>query len=133
MKRIYCDSFLQVPQNTIGVYFLRNKEGKILYIGKSKNIRKRIEYHLHPANNSAKVEYILEKLKSEHYHDFFYISYSSIFQAEKKEEMFIKRMNPIFNVQYSKHSPELMELMSKADNIFFNQNCQHIEKLRFLL
>ena len=40
--------------DTIGVYYMHNKEGKIIYIGKSKNIKKRINQHFTKKNKKAK-------------------------------------------------------------------------------
>ena len=35
-----------IRKNLIGVYYFISQEGKILYIGKSKNIKQRIQQHL---------------------------------------------------------------------------------------
>ncbi|HSM64065.1 MAG TPA: exonuclease domain-containing protein [Gillisia sp.] len=43
----------ELPSVT-GVYYLHNKEGEIIYIGKSKNIRKRINQHFTNDNHKAK-------------------------------------------------------------------------------
>lgn len=51
----------ELPTET-GVYYLHNKEGKILYIGKSKNIKKRVLTHL--TNKSRKAEKIQKAIHS---------------------------------------------------------------------
>ena len=43
----------QAPSE-IGVYYLRNREGKLIYIGKSKNIKKRLNQHFTGQDRKSK-------------------------------------------------------------------------------
>ena len=50
-----------LPKST-GVYYMHNKEGKIIYIGKSKNIKKRINQHF--SNNHKKSKALQKEIES---------------------------------------------------------------------
>lgn len=81
----------ELPEST-GVYFLRNKEESLIYVGKSKNIRKRIMQHL--SNDRRKKG--MKMANSIHH-----ISYEhtgSELVALLLESAEIKRHKPLFNV-----------------------------------
>lgn len=50
-----------LPKST-GVYYMHNKEGKIIYIGKSKNIKKRVNQHF--SNNNKKSKALQKEIDS---------------------------------------------------------------------
>ncbi|WP_136481361.1 exonuclease domain-containing protein [Cognatitamlana onchidii] len=73
-----------------GVYYIHNEEGDIIYIGKSKNIKKRINQHFTGTN--AKSKKIQAKVASVTYE-----STGSELVALLKESEEIKRVKPIYN------------------------------------
>lgn len=79
----------QLPSIT-GVYYIHDENGDIIYIGKSKNIKHRINQHL--TNDSAKSKKIQLLIKSVTYE-----ATGSELVALLKESEEIKRNKPIFN------------------------------------
>lgn len=80
-----------LPQNA-GVYYFKNKIGKVIYIGKAKNIKKRVISHF--SNNKP------SKQKQEFLREIFDITYKvldSEFLATLFESIEIKRIWPIYN------------------------------------
>ena len=78
-----------LPSDT-GVYYIHNTEGEIIYIGKSKNIRKRIIQHFTGKNSKSKK---IQKLVS----TVTYEKTGSELAALLKESAEIKANKPIFN------------------------------------
>lgn len=76
--------------NTIGVYYMHDKEGKIIYTGKSKNIKKRVNQHF--SNNNKKSR----ALQKEVDRISFEITGSEMI-ALLKENHEIKRQKPKYN------------------------------------
>ncbi len=79
----------KMPEAT-GVYFMHNANGEIIYIGKSKNIKKRINQHF--TNTSQKSKKI-----QLHVFDVSYETTGSELVALLKESAAIKVNKPIFN------------------------------------
>ena len=79
----------ELPSDT-GVYYIHNANGEIIYIGKSKNIRKRIIQHFTGTNSKSKK---IQKLVS----TVTYEKTGSELAALLKESAEIKKNKPIFN------------------------------------
>ncbi|MUU76862.1 exonuclease domain-containing protein [Winogradskyella endarachnes] len=79
----------EMPSDT-GVYYIHNADGEIIYIGKSKNIRKRIIQHFTGTNSKSKK---IQKLVS----TVTYEKTGSELAALLKESAEIKKNKPIFN------------------------------------
>ncbi|NRD21165.1 GIY-YIG nuclease family protein [Winogradskyella eckloniae] len=79
----------ELPADT-GVYYIHNADGDIIYIGKSKNIRKRIIQHFTGTNSKSKK---IQKLVS----TVTYEKTGSELAALLKESAEIKKNKPIFN------------------------------------
>ncbi|WP_299111179.1 exonuclease domain-containing protein [uncultured Winogradskyella sp.] len=79
----------ELPSHT-GVYYIHNVDGDIIYIGKSKNIRKRIVQHFTGTNSKSKK---IQKLVS----TVTYEKTGSELAALLKESAEIKKNKPIFN------------------------------------
>ena len=47
-------ALIEQAPSEIGVYYLRNQEGKLIYIGKSKNIKKRLTQHFTGQDRKSK-------------------------------------------------------------------------------
>lgn len=55
------DEFLALPERP-GVYYLLNEKGKAIYIGKAKNIRKRVKQHFTTHSDSAKSQAFMREI-----------------------------------------------------------------------
>lgn len=78
-----------LPAET-GVYYIHNKQGDIIYIGKSSNIKKRVNQHFTGTNSkSKKIQLQVERVT--------YERTGSELIALLKESEEIKRNKPIFN------------------------------------
>jgi len=83
------ETFAALPEQT-GVYFMHNEEGKVIYVGKAKEIKTRISGHF--ADNSPK------KIKfKNHIHDISYQLTGTEFLALLVEAAEIKNHFPEFN------------------------------------
>jgi len=82
-----------VPTNP-GVYLMLDKDGKIIYVGKAKNLKNRLRsYFFNLANRTAKVMAMLE-----HVDDFRYIICASEVDALMTENNLIKKHKPRYNI-----------------------------------
>jgi len=83
----------QAPSNP-GVYFMKNAKGKIIYVGKAKNLRKRLSsYFVKKHNHDVKTAALIQTIK-----DFQIIITSSDHEAFILESNLIKEHNPKYNV-----------------------------------
>ncbi len=77
-----------------GVYLMKNKTGKIIYVGKAKALKNRVSsYFGSPHNHTAKVRSMVE-----HVADFDFIICGSEFEALVLECSLIKRYSPKYNI-----------------------------------
>lgn len=77
-----------------GCYIMRNKQGEIIYIGKAKNLRKRVtSYFRKNADHLPKVEKMVS-----HVYDYDYIVTDSEFEALVLECSLIKQNSPKYNI-----------------------------------
>ena len=79
-----------LPQ-TPGVYYFHNEEGKLIYVGKSNNIRKRIIQHLANESTNKAIE-MKSKLVSIHYQETGSELIALLLESDE-----IKKHKPIFN------------------------------------
>ncbi|HSC52178.1 MAG TPA: exonuclease domain-containing protein [Phnomibacter sp.] len=92
-----------------GVYYFKDKQGKIVYVGKAKNLKYRVRSHF--ANNSS------SKRKQDFIRNIFNISYQpciSEIHALVLEEQEIKRLWPLYNRSQKRYS-QLFGLYSIED------------------
>ncbi len=81
-----------LPQ-TPGVYLMKNTHGQIIYVGKAKKLRNRVQsYFRNSKNHSPKVEKLVKHLK-----DFDYILTDTEFEALMLECRLIKEIQPMYN------------------------------------
>lgn len=85
----HIDIIADLPAIT-GVYYIHNENGDIIYIGKSNNIKKRINQHFTATNQKSK------KIQAQ-VHSVTYEATGSELVALLKESEEIKRIKPIFN------------------------------------
>jgi excinuclease ABC subunit C len=73
-----------------GIYLFKDKEGKVLYVGKAKNLKKRLQQYL--LSDSLKIKKLLSAAK-----DIEIIETKNEVEAIFKESDLIKKLNPPFN------------------------------------
>ncbi len=91
----HIDIIEQIPSVT-GVYYIHNADGEIIYIGKSNNIKKRINQHF--TNTSQKSKKIQQQVSTVTYE-----ATGSELVALLKESEEIKRLKPIYNRALRRH------------------------------
>jgi excinuclease ABC subunit C len=83
----------QIPHNP-GVYLMKNAKGKIIYVGKAKDLKKRLSsYFVKKNNHDVKTAALIQTIK-----DFQIIITSSDHEAFILESNLIKEHNPKYNV-----------------------------------
>jgi DNA polymerase-3 subunit epsilon len=93
-----------------GVYYFKNKQGKVIYVGKAKNIKKRVVSHF--ANNKP------SKQKQAFLRDIYDVSFKEMdteFLAALFETIEIKRIWPIYN-KSQKHYEHQYGIFMFEDN-----------------
>ncbi len=81
-----------LPDNP-GCYLMKNKEGTVIYVGKAKNLKKRVTSYFLP-NRNAKTAALVEKIAK-----IDYIITGNEYEALVLENNLIKKYNP--SLQYS--------------------------------
>lgn len=82
-----------LPQNP-GVYIMKNEQGKIIYIGKAKNLKKRVvQYFQKSASHTSKVKKMVQNI-----HTFEYIITDNELEALILECNLIKQNRPKYNI-----------------------------------
>lgn len=86
------DKIKNLP-STPGVYLMKDSQGAIIYVGKSKNLKSRVQSYFYQSKaHSRKVEKLVKTLK-----DFDYIETDTEFEAFMLECHLIKELKPYFN------------------------------------
>src|SRR5919205_1082550 len=94
----------QIPQNS-GIYLMKDNEGKIIYIGKAKNLYKRVSSYFlkqdynnndnnYQYNNNWKTSRLVRKVS-----DIDFIVTDNEIEAFLLESNLIKRYRPVFNIE----------------------------------
>ncbi len=85
---------LAVLTSRPGVYLMKNREGKIIYVGKAKNLKNRVSsYFTGVKSHTAKVMAMVEKVA-----DFDYICVNTEMEALILENNLIKEHSPKYNI-----------------------------------
>ncbi len=88
------DIIKQAPENT-GVYIFKDKKGKTLYIGKAKNLKKRLlSYINYKKSQTTQIFFLLREAK-----DFDYFITKSEREALLLENSLIKQKKPKYNIK----------------------------------
>ncbi len=77
-----------------GVYLMKNTDGKIIYVGKSKCLKNRVSSYFHSTNLNIKTQGLVENI-----YDFEIIVTQSEKEALVLENELIKRHNPKYNIK----------------------------------
>ena len=80
-----------LPQNP-GIYMMKNADDKVIYVGKAKNLRKRVSSYFLP-NRDAKTTALVQKI--DHID---YIITGNEYEALILENNLIKKYNPHYNI-----------------------------------
>ena len=94
----HIDSILKSTPHDPGVYLMQDEEGKIIYVGKAKNLRKRISSYFSTQNNNNDNNWKTSRLLSKISNVEFIITDNEI-EAFLLESNLIKRYRPIFNIE----------------------------------
>lgn len=86
-------SLVSVLPDSPGVYQYFNAEGKIIYVGKAKNLKKRVSSYFVKKHDSSKTAVLIKKI-----HDIKYIVVNSEEDALLLENSLIKQYQPRYNV-----------------------------------
>jgi len=89
------ESQLKTLPTKPGVYLFKDREGNIIYVGKSANLQSRVRHYFSPSTNlSLKLRKLLRNT-----HDFEYIVTNSEQEALIAESNLIKKYRPYYNVR----------------------------------
>ncbi|MBX9975207.1 GIY-YIG nuclease family protein [Cytobacillus firmus] len=78
---------------TPGVYLMKDSQGQVLYVGKAKNLKNRVQSYFRNSNNhSPKIKKLVKHLR-----DFDYILTDTEFEAFMLECQLIKSIKPLYN------------------------------------
>ena len=78
---------------TSGIYLFKDLNGKVLYVGKAKNLKERLSYYFSPNLIETKTRLVLKEAQ-----DLYYIQTISESDALILEADFIKRLKPKYNI-----------------------------------
>ena len=78
---------------TSGIYLFKDLNGKVLYVGKAKNLKERLSYYFSPNLIETKTRLLLKEAQ-----DLYYIQTISESDALILEADFIKRLKPKYNI-----------------------------------
>ena len=86
------DKLKSIPKNP-GVYFFKDKNSDVIYIGKAKNLKNRVRSYFNKANQDTK-----SKIMVSHARDIEYLVVSDEVQAIITEANMIKEYKPRYNI-----------------------------------
>ena len=97
-----------IPKKIVGIYYFIDSNDKIIYIGKSNNIKKRIEQHLR--NGKKRMLSKFDKLKI--------LKLNTEIEALLYESQEIKRHKPLFNRRLRKEKNIYSILQKKNKELY---------------
>ncbi len=118
--------FLKSIPETTGVYIMYSKEGEVIYIGKSINLRNRVKSYFYSKNHSKRIKKLVEKIAK-----IDYITTSNEIEALLLEATLIKRHKPRYNIlmKDSKFYPFIK--LSKDDFPYINATRKYRTKRKY--
>lgn len=90
--KIIADKLVSLPAGS-GVYRMLDENGKVLYVGKAKNLKKRVANYTHPDKLSDRIRLMVSLTK-----DLIVVTTASESEAFLLENQFIKTLKPYFNI-----------------------------------
>lgn len=94
MSRILLDEQIADAPKTPGCYIMKDEAGDILYVGKAKNIRLRIQSYFRGKHESAKTHVLVSKIKSLEF-----LQTDTEIEALLLENTLIKKHRPRYNIR----------------------------------
>lgn len=77
-----------------GVYMMKNAAGRIIYVGKAKNLKNRVRSYFHSKEHDIKTQAMVS-----HIDDLDYIVVTTEREAFMLENNLIKRYEPLYNIE----------------------------------
>lgn len=106
--------FIKNLPTTPGVYFMRDEQGKVFYVGKAKNLRSRVEsYFVNRFDMDEKGKAILKRI-----FDLNYEVVGSELEALLLENQYINEFQPDLNVQIKIHPMDFSEYQRRQMILF---------------
>lgn len=102
---------LKTLPNRSGVYFYRDKKGKIIYIGKASSLKRRVSSYFQKTKHDLKTSVLVSKIDR-----LDWIETDSELDALFLESEMIKRYKPVFNVLEKDDKNNLYIKITVADN-----------------
>lgn len=121
--------------NSPGVYFFYNKKNQIIYIGKAKNLKKRIKDHLKAKKQKIYIEHPFSEHLYKELYKIKYIEFLSEIEALIKESEYIRKFQPKYNVMLKDDKKYFYVGFSKEDfpRIFLtHQPYKDVKKADFI-
>jgi excinuclease ABC subunit C len=107
------ENIKQLP-STPGVYFMKDSLGGILYVGKAKNLKKRVQsYFRASANHSTKIKKLVQHVKK-----IDYTCTDTEFEAFLLECQLIKELKPPYNRQMKNHLSFVYIVIANKDGYY---------------
>ena len=119
MKEEILEYILSNLPNQPGVYQFYNQDGKIIYIGKAKNLRKRVSSYFNRDNESNKVRVLVSKIM-----DVKYVVVETESDALLLENNLIKKYQPRYNIllKDDKTFPWICIKKERFPRVFYTRN-----------
>jgi excinuclease UvrABC nuclease subunit len=92
--RVNLKTVSRIPYNTPGVYVLYNRDGSVMYVGLSKDLRIRVSNHLKGRTNTSRYDQEICNCKA-------FVEESWVLRHHY-EELLIKQLKPPLNIHYNK-------------------------------
>ncbi|MHB1665140.1 MAG: excinuclease ABC subunit UvrC, partial [bacterium] len=108
-------SRLKSISNSPGVYLMKNIEGDIIYVGKAKNLKKRVSQYFSNKKTDIKTEHLVSKIK-----DFETIVVNNEVEAFLLENNLIKNYKPKYNISLKDDKTYPYLKITKITNITNN-------------
>src|SRR5690606_27394027 len=95
---------------TSGCYFMKNRRGEVIYVGKAKNLKNRVMSYFIQLNKSTKTKFLVGHIK-----DFDFILTETEAESYVLENNLIKKFRPKYNIRLKddKSYPYLMVNMNE--------------------
>src|ERR1700761_8602750 len=89
------DAYLKTLPDAPGVYRMLNEKGEVLYVGKAKNLKKRVTSYARGAGHSDRLTRMIAETS-----EMLFVTTASEIEALLLESNLIKRLKPRYNVSY---------------------------------
>ncbi|MBS9717522.1 excinuclease ABC subunit UvrC [Pseudohalocynthiibacter aestuariivivens] len=86
-------SYLKTLDNSPGVYRMLDSQGRVLYVGKARNLKKRVSNYASPTGHSARIARMISQTTS-----MMFLTTKTETEALLLEQNLIKQLKPYFNV-----------------------------------